>query len=372
MSRAADRLLRLRAALGITRVADLTGLDIVGIPVVQAVRPASRANAVSQGKGMTLADAVVSAIMEAAEQCFAERFERHRCVQSSARKLGVPAAAFAKHLQPGIGAEWIDTETAWVEGIDLVSGRAAFVPLELVHTAYVEPPLASDGLFLASTTGLACHFRREDACLHALLECVEKDAIGRAMRTHGFFQRRRLDPAALRHRDAAELASQLRGAGLLLGLWVADAAGDVPVVWCQIMEDGSKPPIMPRPADGFGAGASFAAAARAAMLEAAQSRLAALSGARDDITRVLYSARRDRDRLDAQRQLLGASPFEASVSARVRDDGPACNDGLDRLVERLSAAGVASAIRVDLDAEPCPEILASRIVVPDLLPWRET
>lgn len=366
---AANRLLRLRAALGITRVADLTGLDVVGIPVVQAVRPASRANAVSQGKGMCLAQAVVSAIMEAAEQCFAERVERSQCVRSSARKLGIPATTFAEHLRPGIGTDWADLELPWVEGIDLIAGKAAFVPLELVHTAYLDPPLASDGLFFGSTTGLACHFQAEEAHLHALLECVEKDAIGRAMSSHGFFHRRRLDPEALSAGCLEPLLSRFRSAGLLLGLWVADAIGDVPVIWCQIMEDGSRPPVMPRPADGFGAGTSFPAAARAAMLEAAQSRLAALAGARDDMTRSVYSTRQDRNALEAHRELLLDGPLEAS--ALVRNDGSTFADRLDRLLGRLCEAGVANAILVELDTEPCPDIVACRIVVPDFLPWRE-
>src|SRR4051812_28921774 len=38
--------------LGITRVADITGLDRIGIPVFQGIRPLSRAIVVSQGKGL--------------------------------------------------------------------------------------------------------------------------------------------------------------------------------------------------------------------------------------------------------------------------------------------------------------------------------
>ena len=41
------------AAVGITRLADVTGLDRVGLPVVLAVRPLGRSLAVSQGKGLT-------------------------------------------------------------------------------------------------------------------------------------------------------------------------------------------------------------------------------------------------------------------------------------------------------------------------------
>ena len=65
--------------MGITRVANVTGLDRVGVPVVTAVRPNARSLAVSQGKGLTLAAAKVSAIMEAAELYHAETGSAARC-----------------------------------------------------------------------------------------------------------------------------------------------------------------------------------------------------------------------------------------------------------------------------------------------------
>lgn len=46
-----ERIRPILRTLGITRVADVTGLDDVGIPVHQAIRPASHTLSVSQGKG---------------------------------------------------------------------------------------------------------------------------------------------------------------------------------------------------------------------------------------------------------------------------------------------------------------------------------
>ncbi len=58
--------------LGIVRMAEVTGLDRIGIPVWMAVRPNSRTLAVSQGKGVSAAHARASAVMEAAEIAIAE------------------------------------------------------------------------------------------------------------------------------------------------------------------------------------------------------------------------------------------------------------------------------------------------------------
>src|SRR4051812_30484027 len=61
--------------MGITRLTNVTGLDSIGIPVVQAIRPNSRSLSVSQGKGVDLDAAKVSAMMEAIELWHAERIE---------------------------------------------------------------------------------------------------------------------------------------------------------------------------------------------------------------------------------------------------------------------------------------------------------
>ena len=57
---------------GITRLARLTGLDRIGIPVWNAVAPNARSIVINQGKGITDIDARVSAAMEALERA-------HRC-----------------------------------------------------------------------------------------------------------------------------------------------------------------------------------------------------------------------------------------------------------------------------------------------------
>ena len=49
-----ERVRPFMAVMGITRVANVTGLDTIGIPVVMVVRPNSRSLAVSQGKGLNL------------------------------------------------------------------------------------------------------------------------------------------------------------------------------------------------------------------------------------------------------------------------------------------------------------------------------
>ena len=60
---------------GVTRIANVTGLDRIGIPVVMVVRPNARSVSVSQGKGITLAAAKASGVMESIEGHVAETVE---------------------------------------------------------------------------------------------------------------------------------------------------------------------------------------------------------------------------------------------------------------------------------------------------------
>jgi len=55
-----ERLLRIAPEMGISRVANITGLDEIGIPVAAAIRPNSRNISVSQGKGLDMVAAKVS------------------------------------------------------------------------------------------------------------------------------------------------------------------------------------------------------------------------------------------------------------------------------------------------------------------------
>jgi ribosomal protein S12 methylthiotransferase accessory factor YcaO len=57
---------------GISRVADVTGLDNIGIPVSVAMTPQSQVLSCTQGKGISKELARISAIMEAIEMWHAE------------------------------------------------------------------------------------------------------------------------------------------------------------------------------------------------------------------------------------------------------------------------------------------------------------
>ena len=121
--------------MGITRVANLTHLDCIGIPVVTACRPNARSLAVSMGKGTDLDAARASAIMETIELYHAER------IHSPLKLASWNELRFSHRLVDlekltRTSAATLDSTRSllWMAGEDLFSSKEIWVPYEVVHT----------------------------------------------------------------------------------------------------------------------------------------------------------------------------------------------------------------------------------------------
>ncbi|HYG61986.1 MAG TPA: YcaO-like family protein, partial [Thermoanaerobaculia bacterium] len=230
---------------GITRVADVTGLDCIGLPVYQAVRPASLNLSVSQGKGASPDAARVSAAMEALELWHAEDLGHLPQVTLSFRE--------ARHVNPiPLGSlRWSPTlvcpgglRVAWVHARSLRNGegdRQGWLPRAMLELDFRLGPEAAPSPFRQTSNGLASGNCREEALLHAVCELVERHAMALAQR-----EPRRRVPLIEESVDAPwcrELIGRIREAGMRLAMrditceiglptFVADlAAPDLPRVW---------------------------------------------------------------------------------------------------------------------------------------------
>src|SRR5918911_2449947 len=93
-SAGAARWRALAAALGVTRVARVTGLDRTGVEVACAVRPGGHVLQVTNGKGETSAAAARGALLESAELAAAERVAPGVLVVATAAELSAGGARF--------------------------------------------------------------------------------------------------------------------------------------------------------------------------------------------------------------------------------------------------------------------------------------
>jgi ribosomal protein S12 methylthiotransferase accessory factor len=350
------RLWTRRRDFGITRLGSVTGLDCVGVPVVQVVRPSARSNIVTQGKGRTVGEAAIAALMEALETWAAERVPPSRTwrARPGGEKDGdLWAELWRRAPKPDI------SPLPWVEGWDLMRGEARAVPLALVDTVYTLPS-PHPPWFPRDTAGLAAGTDAHRAVRHACLEILERDARHRALRTPHFFDRNQIATRSVTNGRAGAILARMRGAGLETGIWRIPTVHGLPVYWCHVMQGEAARDLAPLPGEGFGCDTTEDAALAKALLEACQSRLTAIAGAREDLTADFYGDGIERDRLDAWRRRLGAG------GGAMPADDPTAADGLDHIVAAMREAGARAVIAVPLWVDATVPLVVVRVVAPPL------
>lgn len=360
-----ETLVRRRAEFGITRIGAVTRLDRLGVPVVQVVRPGSFSNAVIQGKGTTLLAATASAVMEAMEKFAAETVPAAAqlmapAVERSERDRFIFSRALLRAAPPDADLRII----SWVGGWDLVANSAVAVPTALVDLDY-RYPLRDADLFTRSNTGLGAGSTFVEAVLQAGHEILERDAVAEAFAMHGFLDDYQLDLSTAPPSAATALIDAITRAGMTVAAWKLPARHAIPAIWCQVVEgpaaDGGIGEYAPLPANGYCCHPSADISLLKAVLEACQARVAAISGAREDITSRAYPNRHDqrwlatwRDRIRHPDRTL---PFEMS--------GPA-SPGVPGLLSALQASGAIAAVIVPLLVDRDSGIHVVRMIAPPL------
>jgi ribosomal protein S12 methylthiotransferase accessory factor len=355
-----SRMRRRFREFGITRLAETTGLDCIGVPVWAAVRPNALTLSVCQGKGITDAAAQASAVMEAAEVATAERSD-FRLVTASVDDLvshGRACHLLEALIRRGKATPARDEKITWLEGFDLLMGIPVFVPSEAVtldHTAL-------ESRYWRSTDGLASGNLLVEAVLHGLCERVERDACSIwLLRSDAEVKRRCVDPLAFEDEALTALTDKITRAGMHLRLFDITTNVGVPVLFATV----SPPPDSDMRkwkhfdlASGSGCHPLPARAAIRAVTEAVQSRLTLISGARDDFDPDLYAAKLKPDLLTYIRaDPAGQRPRQAEALSRGRY--------IPFILERLRAVGARHAIAVPLEAES-DGFAVAKVLVPEL------
>ena len=335
------RLQVLLPKFGISRVADITGLDHIGFPVAQAVRPDAHSNAVTQGKAATLVRAAIGATLECLEMAAGEDLSR------------LPTATGAAALWSGLaaGAPWPDAGTVYVRAWDIAGDRDAAVPRDLISTDFAKGAAAERAPILRHSIGLGAGTTLGASLMHGLQEAIEADARIRAEAT-GLMQRLRLDPDDEAY---SELLGTLTERGLRCAAWQMPAKGGLCAVKASVM-DRPGASALPLPATGYAARPAANRAIAAALAEAVQARLAVISGAREDITQRFYQ-------IDTPPQTLAAV-------WDTHEDAPAIPVPLapasDPTLRHL-AASVSPVFAVILHWDPAVPLAITRIVAPSLI-----
>ena len=341
-------------SLGVTRLANVTGFDRLGIPVYNAVVPrADDTICVYHGKGRTVADARTSAAMEAIERTAAALPLRPAAVAAYDRLVAEGHAA----LRPGdlnialLPHYRDDLPIRWLTGHDLLAGEPVLVPYGAV--SYVDHPGAPPCYALTTSNGLAAGNSLEEAVCHALCEVIERDALtvadvlGSGLATvlpATPLPRTALDPDTLPP-PVADLAARFRAAGVDLRLESITHDIGIPTVIAHGWERRDGGAIHHR---GLGTHPDREVALVRAVTECAQGRVVAPGTA-----------------------LPGPPPppdrFIAAADLPTYPSGDVVAD-IDTMLGRLRACGLTRVIAVDLSPPGVP-VHVVRVLVPGMESW---
>lgn len=333
-------------ALGVTRLADVTGLDCLGIPVYCAIRPRGTALQVSNGKGLCHADAQVSALMEAIE-CYHFENPSGHLKRGSSRSLQrdghlvIPPNSLPEYrsdifFSPDYVIDWASAE-------DLLSGEEVWLP---ASAAYICTPMLYD----VSTNGLASGNHLLEATLHALYEVIERDAVSR-LSVKGWlnFSPKRcrfIDLNTVRDGPVKELHGRLVAAEVKLVLmWMKSC---IPIhTFMAVLLD--RKPFAPCSMVniGYGTHLSVSVAATRAITEAAQSRLTFIHGSREDLEPDAYQGPHHKifdffDRIEANSRWW-------NLKEMAEDD---LSQDYACVLRALSANGYKNILRVNMTRTP--------------------
>lgn len=351
---------------GITRCASITGLDVdLGVPTYCAIRPRGRVLQTANGKGLSLASAKVSAMMEAIELHHAENPTPSCLQRCSLRTLSHSDVAIIRpHRLPAYSKLFFSDDyiVDWVQGEALLTQTPCWLPASAVY--FWEP-----ALYRTSTNGLASGNHLTEAILHALFELIERDAIAR-LEVNGRLKIKErclvIDVKTIPDTMLQKILSKIEDAqSKLVLLWVPSCV-PVHTFWAVLLNKASVSALSTFNA-GCGAHCDPSIAAARAITEAIQSRLTLIHGARDDIiAKPVYKA------VDSV-----ASPayhyfdhLESKTTwQRVAEQGHYANTDLqatyDYLLSTLAAAGHDQIFSVDL-TKPEIGIPVVKVIVPSL------
>lgn len=155
-------------------------------------------------------------------------------------------------------------------------GEKVLLPVDLVRRRAQRPEWSPD-LLRATSTGLACGNSRDEALLHALFEVVERDVLYRDGQSGGS-SRTLIEPRTIDDPHARDVIGRLLAAGMSLEIALVDGPYGLPVCLAFVWSED-----YPAVFAGGGCHSIAGIALTRALTEAAQSRLTAIAGTRDDL-----------------------------------------------------------------------------------------
>ena len=397
-----DKVIPISRRIGVTRLADITDMDVLRIPNYSAILPGTEDYIwVYSGKGSTKEHAMASALMESIERYSSlPSGGQRKFTRSSYAEL----SKTCKVLHPDRLVEPVrfeyrdDMLMDWLAGYDLASGEEVMVPASAALFRYTPPPPAVNPFAYFHTNGLASGNVMEEAICHALCEVIERDAMSlgklrasaipfhilrivlhslnsaglqvpsipadRFVDDPGVFPD--VDISGIEFQPAKDLVDKFYRAGI--SLTIKDITSDIGIPTFNASSVEWVTHDYGYLAEGHGTHPDARIALIRAITEVSQTRAANIQGARDDLRKIKYGEQNTDDRrawqFMASTKKIRFSQVQTFFNEDILDD-------IKLILSRLKNVGLSQVIIVDL-TNPDIGIPVVRAIVPGLETFKIT
>lgn len=351
---------------GITRIADITDLDRIGLPIYTAIRPTAEDGAISiyGGKGITRDHAKASAMMEGFERYSAERHEGDETTIASLDEIsniGDCINPETLNLPKDFKKENLNSmKLEWSLAKDIVSDKNYYVPTNAIYHPYINNN--SESLFKSNTNGLASGNILEEAILHGIFEVIERDAWSIFELTHKNYAQIDLD--SIKSDIINETIDKFESEGIKIKLMDFTADINVPTIAASADDTVTKDAGLLTL--GMGTHLDPEVAILRALTEVAQSRATQINGAREDTVRADFAREAGYERMKRinkyyfrdEEEKIALSSIENKATTSITKD-------LEIVKDELMTNDIDKILYYDL-TRPELDVSVVRVIIPEM------
>lgn len=352
---------------GITRIADITDLDRIGLPIYTAIRPTAEEGAVSiyGGKGISKDHAKASAMMEGFERYSAEKQDGDETIIATVNEisdLGNYIDPVSLNLPKIFERKDIsDLALEWTLSKDIISDEEYYIPTNAIFHPYIHENNV-ESLFKSNTNGLASGNILEEAILHGMLEVIERDAWSIFELTHKNYAQIDLD--SIESKVVNDIIERFESQGIKIKLM--DFTADVKIPTIAASADDTVTKDAGLLTLGMGSHLDPEVAILRALTEVAQSRATQINGAREDTVRADFAREAGYERMKRinkyyfreEDEKINLSDIENKSTSSIAKD-------IEIVKNELLANDIDKILYVDL-TRPELDVSVVRVIIPEM------
>lgn len=352
---------------GITRIADITDLDRIGLPVFTAIRPTAEDGAISiyGGKGISKDHAKASAMMEGFERYSAEKQSSDETICASVDEIkGKGNYIDPKSLnlpQKFENADFSDITLEWSLSHDLISDEDYYIPSNALFHPYLHDN-SIQSLFKSNTNGLASGNVLPEAILHGMFEVIERDAWSIFELTHKNYSQINLD--SIESELVNETIDKFESEGIKIKLM--DFTADVKIPTIAASADDTVTKDAGLLTLGMGTHLDPEVAILRALTEVAQSRATQINGAREDTVRADFAREAGYERMKRinkyyfrqEENQIDLSDIENKSTTSITED-------IEIVKDELISNDIKHILYADL-TRPELDVSVVRVIIPEM------